>query len=210
MAKAKANAVPRNASPPHSLLEKYKDFPGIKAIERRMLTGDDVGSVDIRLKGEPSFLDDPKGKKRVWYLRWVNTNWPGRWVHVTQQLGYVPVRVSELLDPESIPNLHRKADDGADPFVRIGEKGQEVLVKYPLELYNASKRAKQELRERRSRNAKIVKEEMANNAARALGDEAADTIHDEFDLTLRRTRSTLGAESQALSDHEAEEILDRA
>jgi hypothetical protein len=201
----KAKALPRNAGLPADLLEKYKDFPGIKAIERRMLAGDDVGSVDIRLKGEPAFLDDPYGKKRVWYTRWINTKWPGRWAQVTQVLGYEPVRVSEILDLNAITDLFKAPADGADPMVRRGDRGEEILVKYPLELYLATKKAKADLRRRRELNAKVVKEELANNAARALGDEAADMIHDDFQLTLRQRRATLGAELS-----EQTEVLDEA
>lgn len=202
---AKAKAIPRNAGLPADLLEKYKDFPGIKAIERRMISGDEVGSVDIRLKGEPSFLDDPFGKKRAWYTRWINTKWPGRWAHVTQGLGYVPVRVSELLDLNAITDLFKATTDGADPMVRRGDRGEEILVKYPLELYLATKKAKAEHRRKRDLNAKVVKEELANNAARALGDEAADMIHDDFQLTLRQRRATLGAELSEQTD-----VLDEA
>jgi len=203
--KATAKALPRDGGLPPELKEKYKDFPGIRAIDRRVLSGDEQGTVDIRLKGEPAYVDDPLGKKRAWYTRWINTKWPGRWAHVTQVLGYVPVTLSELLDPDVIADRFRTPTDGTDPMVRRGDRGEEVLVKYPLELYTYAKRQKQQLRERRARNAKLVKEEIANNAARQLGDEAADGIYDDFNLTLRRTKTTLGAELT-----EQEEILDEA
>src|SRR5690348_14791078 len=205
--KAQVDSLPRSAGLPPERLEKYKDFKGIQAIERRVLSGDEQGTVDIRLKDEPPYVQDPLGKKRIWYTRWINTKWPGRWAHVTQVLGYVPVYVSELLDPQAIADLFKNPADGADPMVRRGDRGEEILVKYPLELYTFAKRQKAELRERRSRNAKIVKEEIANQAGRTdgFGSEAADAIYEDFNLELRRRKTTLGAELS-----EQSEVLDEA
>lgn len=205
----KAKTLPRTLALPAALREKYKNFPGINAIERRVLSGDLPGSVDLRLKEDPDYLADPRGAKRYWYLRWINTAIPGRWSSVTQGLGYEPVKLSELKDQDSIADLYRDVGD-RDPIVRRGDKGKEVLVKIPLELYHLAKRAQKDARDRRSRNAKMVKADMANAAAGALGDEAADTIHDEFNLTMHRSRATLGEESQPLTDAQEAEILDRA
>lgn len=185
--------LPRTLALPAHLREKYKDFAGIGAVERRVLSGELPGSVDLRLKEDPDYLSDPMGRKRYWYLRWINTAIPGRWSNVTQGLGYVPVKLSELRDQDSVADLYREVGD-RDPIVKRGDKGKEVLVKIPHELYTLAKHSQKENRDRRSRNAKQVKADMANAAAGALGDEAADTIHDEFNLTLRRSKTTLGEE----------------
>src|SRR4051812_6512515 len=138
MAKAKATppaakSLPRNSSLPAHLLAKYQNFPGIKAIERRVLTGELPGSVDLRLKEDPEFHADPLGKKRYWYLRWINTKIPGRFSNITTGMGYVPVHLSELQEgqADAIGDLHRDATDEKDPIVRRGDKGELVLVKMP-------------------------------------------------------------------------------
>lgn len=190
------------------LLEKYKDFPGIRVIERRLENPDLPGSLPIRLKDEPDFISDPKGARRVWYVRWINTIQEGRWSQVVDAMGYVPVKVDELQNAQAIPGL----SNSGDGIVRKGDKGYEVLVKMPLELYTDIKRRQQERRERRARNAKLVKEDLANRAAASedaggLGSsEAADTIYDDFDLTIKRAkRTTIGAELE-----EESELVDQA
>lgn len=176
-----------------AILEKYKDFPGIDVIERRLNDPDGSDSLDIRLKDEPSHGEDPQGKKRKWYLRWVNTENHGRWHKVINVLGYVPVKVSELQSLEEIAGL-AKSEDGN---VRMGDRGKEVLVKYPLELYTVRKQAEQDRRNRRARNAKLVKQELAESAGRSLGSHAGDTVHDEFTVEYKEHRSTISDELNA-------------
>lgn len=189
--KASAAAV---AAPSKSLLDKYKDFPGIAVVERRLESPDAPGSIAIRLKDEPTYLEDPQGKKRRWYLRWVNAGQEGRYAQVVDGMGYVPVRASELQNRDAVTGMYQGKDDDADPVVRRGDRGQEVLAKMPLELYNAVKRKQQELRQRRATNAKRVKADLADSAGRQLGDEAGQTVHDEFSVELRQRRTTLGDE----------------
>jgi hypothetical protein len=186
----------RTAAPkakPSSLLEKFKDFEGIKVAERRLSQPDQPGSLPIRLKDEPSQLEDPQGLKRIWYLRWVNGGQEGRYAQITDGMGYVPVRVSELQNRDAITGIFRDKDD-TDPIVRRGDRGQEVLVKMPLELYNEIKRRQQEMRTRRGNNAKRVKADLADLAGAQLGDEAGETIAKGFSVEMRQRKSTLGAE----------------
>ena len=186
-----------------ALLEKYKNFAGIKAVTRRLANPEhDPGSVDIRLNDEPDYVTDPLGKRRKWYLRWVNGDQEGRWSIVSDVKGYEPVRVSELRNPQSVTGLHKAAQDGTDPLVRRGDRGQEILVKMPLELYNYVKHSQEAARRKRARNAKLVKEDLANAAGSALGSEAGDMVHDEFDLSVKTMRKTslaaeIGDEDQA-------------
>jgi hypothetical protein len=172
-----------------SLVDEFKDFEGIQVLERRLKNPDLPGSIAIRLRDEPGYIDDPLGKRRKWYLRWINGSEQGRTSLVTNALGYVPVRMDELQASDAL-GMH-KSDDG---IVRRGDRGSEWLAKMPLKLYNAIKAKQQEQRERRSRNAKFVKEDLANAAGRELGSEAGDAVHDEFDVTVKRGRSTYADE----------------
>lgn len=175
---------------PASILEKYKDFEGIAVIERRLKHPDLPGSLPIRLTDEPAYVEDPTGKKRKWYLRWINGSLEGRTSQVVDGMGYVPVKIAELRNAEGVTGL-AKSDDGV---VRRGDRGQEWLAKMPLEIYTAIKRAQQEQRDKRNRNAKLLKEDLANAAGSALGSEAGDMIHDEFDVSVTRHKSTYGQE----------------
>src|SRR3990167_2483057 len=101
-----------------SLLDKYKDFAGIKVLERRFDHPDLPGSLPIRLKDEPTQVEDPQGAQRRWYLRWVNGAIDGRFSQATDGLGYIAVRVDELQNEQAISGLHH-AGDGV---VRRGDK----------------------------------------------------------------------------------------
>jgi hypothetical protein len=175
----------------HDLLAKYKNFPGIKVLSRRLENPDLPGSLPIRLKDEPDYLRDPQGKKRIWYLRWINAAENGRWATVTDAMGYVPVQRDELQNAEAITGL----SESKDGIVRRGDKGQEVLVKMPLELYTAIKARQQEQRKRRARNVKAVREDIAQAAGMSLGSQAGDFIHDDLSVEVKRTgRSTIEKE----------------
>jgi hypothetical protein len=106
------------------------------------------------------------------------------------------VRIEELQNPESVLG----ASESKDGIVRRGDRGQEVLVKMPLELYTAIKARQQDLRNRRFRNAQAVKSDLANAAGQSLGDEAGETIQNDFQLTLKHHRSTLGDELDGLPE----------
>lgn len=174
-----------------ALLEKYKDFKGIKVLERRLDHPDLPGSLPIRLNDEPEYIQDPEGKRRKWYLRWINGGEAGRFSQVTDAMGYVPVYRDELQNQDSVLGLA----ESKDGIVKRGDKGQEVLVKMPLELYNAIKSRQQQARTRRSRNAKLMKEDLANAAGRSLNSEAGDFVHDDMSLEVKRgRRTTLGDE----------------
>src|SRR5574342_129470 len=181
VAKTAAPATKRRTKADTALLERFKDYPGLKAIERRLENPDLPGSLPIRLKDEPPYSEDPTGTRRKWYLRWINGNIEGRFAHVTDAMGYVPVRVDELQDANHITGLH-EAKDGV---VRRGDRGQEVLVKMPLALYTEIKRRQQEIRARREKNARLVKQALAEHAGRTPGSEAGDFVHDE--MTVRVT-----------------------
>lgn len=174
-----------------ALLEQFKDFKGISVIERRLQDPDLPGSVPIRLKDEPTYLEDARGKRRTWYLRWINAAEPGRFALVTDTMGYVPVRIEELQNPEGVMGLA----DSKDGLVRRGDRGSEVLVKMPLALYTAIKQRQEEARTRRARNVKAVREDLANLAGQQLGSEAGDMVHEDFTVEVKpQRRTTVGRE----------------
>ena len=133
--------------PKHALIEKYADFEGIAVLERRFENPVTPGTLPIRLKDEPTHIQDPLGKKRKWYVRWINGQIEGRTSQVTDALGYVPVHLDELQNPQAVTGLS-KSDDG---IVRRGDKGQEFLVKMPLELYTEVKARQRSAIHRRTR-----------------------------------------------------------
>ena len=132
-------------TPRQALLEKYKDFEGIKVVSRALNNPDAESDDGIRLKDEPSYDVDPLGKNRRWHLRWVNTAEGGRWHTVINRKGFVAVKLAELQNTEEIAGL-AKSEDG---LVRRGDHGKEVLVKQPLELYTLRKREELDRRNRR-------------------------------------------------------------
>lgn len=191
MARPRKTPAATYDAPRASVLEKYQDFPGIKVLERRFEHPDLPGTLPIRLKDEPDHVSDADGAQRKWYVRWINGGIDGRFAQATDALGYVPVRLEELQNPQAIAGLH-SATDG---LVRRGDRGVEVLVKMPLELYNEIKRRQQERRERRANNAKLVKQDLTESAGRDLGDEAGDSIHSGLQVTAyHRRKTTLGDE----------------
>jgi hypothetical protein len=197
MAKAKATAVAEHPSGVDAaLLEKYKDFKGINVVERRLQDPELPGSVPIRLNDEPTYLQDPLGRKRKWYVRWINAAEAGRYSLVTETMGYVPVRVEELQNADSVMGIA----ESKDGIVRRGDRGSEVLVKMPLELYTAIKSRQEEKRRKRSHNAKALKEDMANIAGQSVGSEAGDFVHDEMSLTVKRGRRTTVAQELGAED----------
>jgi len=151
------------------LRKQFADFPAIETLERRLLNPEVPGTLPIRLIDEPAQHEDPSGKKRRWHLRWVNTAIPGRYQHITQGRGYVPVEWDEL----------RSRDDIADRFegareVRRGDRGVDVLVKMPLAYFKLLKRAERDQALRRGRSKTAQKEELQATLGRHFGPEAAE------------------------------------
>jgi hypothetical protein len=125
--------------PVEDLQRKFKDFEGIEVAERRLLNPDVWHSVAQRLNDEPSFGEDPHGLQAKWMLRWINTAHPNRYSHVVGNLGYVPVQWTELRDADKLAGAFREGE-----FVRRGDKGVELLVKMPKELFQAIKARQRE------------------------------------------------------------------
>lgn len=189
MAKKQApKAVAPNAD---ALLERFKDFPAIDIISRRFNDPNDPGSMPILLHDEDRNAcvnSDHQNKiragattchlckrpVRLWYVRFINTSQENRWSQIRAK-GYVPVLVSELYDEQDVSDLVKS---GNDKYVRRGDRGQEILVKMPLELYMEIKKRQREMRKKDSLSARKVRRDLAEAAGRELGDEAGQTIHE--------------------------------
>ena len=219
---AKAPAAKKDILPQTSeaeLLDRFKDYPAIDVIERRFTDPNDPGSLPILLKDEPKYCcmntDHQRQLKpgavkchlcklpaRKWHIHTCNTDIQGRWAQMKSK-GYVPVLVKELQDTEDVSDLVKKTEDTGEIYVRRGDRGKEITMKQPLELYNYIK-AQQARRRKASSNAKAFRTELAERAANAkdeLGrdaDEAAETIYRggiRLD-TMTRSKTTLEEEAE--------------
>lgn len=196
-----------------ALIERFKDYPGITAFNRAYESPEGPGSLPILLIDEDanSCIDSfhqgqlrigvPKchlcGKPaRLWYLRHVNTKQIGR-VAAIRAKGLIPVRMEEVQRKDEIADLMA---DSADGLVHTGINGAKVLYKIPLDLYNARKREERRIREKRGKNTKQVRADIANDAAArpGFGSEAADAINDGLEYSERAFPTTLEAEAGSL------------
>ena len=204
-----------------SILERFKDYPTINIISRRFTHPGDPGTVPILLHDESPdactntdhqwrlkpgaascHIRNPNGSVcgkpvRRWYVRFANTAEQGRWSEL-RALGYLGVPISELLDQQDVADMIKGP---TDDFVRRGDRGQDVLVKIPLEIYTAIDRIARQQRAVRMVSPKRLREDLANIAGEELGDEAGQTVHDEIQVeSLKRQRTTLGAEISGLAN----------
>lgn len=115
------------------LKKEFEDYPLIEVFERRAISGIDA-SVDIRLKGDLTSMEDPGGDACYWKLRWFNFGKAGQSEKAADN-AYVKVTWEELSDQEGLGPVVR-----TDGFVRRGDRGLEVLHKIPLKLFRHKKR----------------------------------------------------------------------
>jgi hypothetical protein len=149
------------ASTPTMMREAFKDLDAIDILDRRLTNPEADLVLPIRLKGEPSHVDDPHGHHRTWYLRWFNTSIPNRFHTVTASLGYTPVKWDELQDREIVSNAFTSSEQ-----VRRGDRGTEVLCKMPMTYYTAIK-AKQRGKHDRAMTPKALRAAIEREAAKA-------------------------------------------
>lgn len=210
---AKAKPAPKLDTA--NILERFKDYPAIDVISRRFNNPNDPGSLPILLKDEsadacvntdhqlvlrPGATQCQKCQRpaRKWYVRFGNTGQEGRWAQLRAK-GYMPVDVGELMDSQDVADLVKGAGDS---YVRRGDRGQEVLVKMPLELYLAVKRLQREQRDARMTSKASLTADLSEAAGHELGDEAGQTIHDGGIQveSLTRSRTTLHEEAIATDE----------
>ena len=167
------------------LKDEFKDYEAIELVERRVLVGEDV-SDDIRLADEPGILEDPAGARRIWKLRKFNFAVEGRAAKAVAE-GYVKVKRSELRDTETLPTLSQQ-----DEYVRLGDRGLEVLCKMPLRLYDYKKRRDLARRAGKLSSASAMRDHVANRVAAMAGnagdsaDQAGSFVHNQktFEVTI--------------------------
>lgn len=193
------------APPKKDALNDFSDYPNVSVLERRLENPDDPGTLPIYLTDDPRpscgeiqhYEASKHGAKclrckvpfRRWYVRWINSSVPNRLHAIVHNKGYVKVAKSELVDVDQIADLAPSLDD----TVRKGERQQIVLVKIPFRAYAEIKRKEREKRSSRERNAKQVREDLADAAGASLGDEAGDTVS-KFVTEFSRPTSTVESE----------------
>lgn len=101
--------------------------------------------------------------------RWINTAIEGRHHKAVHEQGWQPVPLKLLKDPESIPDLYKHPHG----IVCRGERGKEVLMMMPEEVFKRIQRRKAELNTKSIRN---LRAEMAQAAASKFGAEAGDFV----------------------------------
>ena len=211
--KTSARPVPTTRA---ALVERFKDFPAIDVLERRLDNPNDPGTLPLILKDEPeqhcvSTDHWVKQRERIiggrprclsgglpfrkWYVRWINLGEHNRW-NTVKARGYVPVEVAELSDENAIADLHVSEKD---TYVRRGERGLEVLHKMPLAFFLELQHL-DELQRRKLTNAKTVKRRVTEDAGRELGSEAGDLVDDMKIFESRRHKTTLREELDAMEE----------
>lgn len=159
-----------------------KAAPKVSVLERRLADPLGLPSVDIQLK---------EGK---WALRIVNaSSRTGRIHTVIHSLGW------EFVTPEELQGrpdeLGFRAMDGR---VVRGERGEEVLVKMPLDMFHKIQRAKAD-KNIKSLGKKQTLEQAAQMAAtNGMGDQAAETIYNS-NMSIEDARGGIDLEGESAS-----------
>lgn len=209
----RATSTPKALTTKEDLLKRFEDFPAINVIERRLDNPNDPGSLPILLKGESQVAClstthqralKPRATKchqcgkpaRKWHLHYCNTQIEGRWAQMKSK-GYVPVLIGDLMDQEDVSDLVIQIEESGDKWVRRGDRGKEILMKQPLELYNFIKDEQARVRKARFSSKKAMREDLAEAAGKELGDEAGQTIYNGGIQveSMTRSKTTLGKEA---------------
>jgi len=198
-----------------TLAARFKDFPAIDILSRRMVDPSDIGSLPILLKDEDANACVDSGHQyklrdsdttcrfchkpvRQWYVRYFNLAKEGRNAEMRAK-GYIAVQLNELKDADDVADLFRS---DKDQFVRRGDRGQEILGKQPLLYHLEIKRRHKAQMDVHMGSAKARREDRAEAAGEALGDEAGQrifngAIKEEY---FRRPKTTLGDEADAVEN----------
>ena len=206
----KINPAVQNAVTAEDLIAKFADFPAIDVLSRRFNDPNDPGSLPIllrdedpaccvnsdhqnRMKQDVTICHLCKRPNRIWYVRFTNTSQEGRWAQIRSK-GYVPVNITELRDEQDVADLVKGT---GDQYVRRGDRGQEILVKMPMLIYNHIKSLQRAERKTRSLSVKQLKADLAEAAGTELGDEAGSMIHNGGIMveSFKRTKTTLQEEA---------------
>lgn len=209
MAKRTATQTVNPLTTKDALKERFKDFPSIDVLDRRMLDPHDPGSLPILFKDDPdpccgdighAYKAKPGALKcptcKVpfvkWYKRWINAGEPERWSTVRAR-GFVKAQKKQLRDADDVPGM---SDAAENDYVTRGDRKQEVLAYLPFPYFIEIKREKQRQYEARQ-NPKKMKAEITEEAGRdsRYGDEGASALHDSLKVEeFKRHKTTLGEE----------------
>jgi hypothetical protein len=130
----------------------------VEVWERRFLDPNQRGSNEVKLKAQGMIC------------RWINTTIEGRYHRAVYDQGWQPVPVSLLADPSSIPDLYKHPHN----IVARGERGKEVLMMMPEQVFEKIRRRKAALNLAATRK---IRAELAEAAAGKFGPEAGDFVH---------------------------------
>lgn len=109
-----------------------------------------------------------------WYCRWINTAEANRWATVVYEKRMIPVRVSELADARTVTG-HTTSPEG---YVTRGDRGQEILVRMPREMFERIQRGKAERLQQKANSQSAQKEELQHALAGKFGPQAAEAVRD--------------------------------
>ena len=144
-----------------SASEAIADLPTInpdtlvEVWERRFQNPGAVASTPVRLKVQGMVV------------RWINTAIEGRHHRAVYDQGWQPVPLRLLSDPEDIPDLYKHPHG----IVARGERGKEVLMMMPADVYKKIQWRKTELNNKALRN---IRQETAAAVGARYGDEAGE------------------------------------
>lgn len=200
-------------TPVADLMERFKDYPAIDVVSRRLLDPNDPGSLPILLKDEAPQSCTNTDHQRVlrpgatkchlcklparrWHVHYCNGDIPGRWSQMKAK-GYLPVQVQELADKEDVADLVKQPEDNGAVYVRRGDRGREILMKIPLEIYTHVKTLQANRLRASMKNKAALRAELAERAGTELGSEAGEYVAGGGITveSMTRERTTLGAEA---------------
>lgn len=136
----------------------------IEVWDRLALYGDDSSA------SQPIALNVP-GR---WYCRWINTQLDGRWNTVVHRKRFIPVAVKELSDPRALTGFNASPEG----YVTRGDRGQEVLVRIPQDVWDRIQQGKAERLIAKAQSQSAQKEALQNALAGQYGAEAAEAVRD--------------------------------
>lgn len=149
-------------------------------------SADDV--IAKRLAGQPFGIKTdaiPMREPGKWALRIANSQvYDSRHYDMVHKLGYVPFTVDDLapgITAESVG--FRVAEDGKT-LVR-GIRGDEVIYKMPKDSYDQIQRAKADLNTKSLKSETAARQDAAQAAAGAHGDQAAEYIGKHAHITIK-------------------------
>ena len=141
-----------------------KALPKVSVLDRRLENPFGTGSVPITLRTPGN-----------WEIRWVYSKMrPGHLYNMTHQQGWVFVEPEELDGSPDEYGLTAK-----DKRLVRGDHGEEVLMKMPAEMFAKIRQAK-ETANLKQLGVKQMRDSVAQASAKAMGDQAGDTVFDAF------------------------------